>query len=647
MRQHRCYYPRLMAVIVEYLSEEELTTGQVAEENAKRLQVRDLHGRVQRVAPEKVLFRHSAPSIAALLAQIEPLQSAVDVGLLWAALEDDDDAPREAPALARLFFDRDDALHSSAVYRALLADRVFFRRRGRLLTRRSSTEIEQLHQMRAAEQRSATELATTQAALTACPLDAALAQRLERWLRGYPDRALEPGLASLGGDPAEQVFELLLRDGYLPPTAVLEVLRADLCEAHPPAALAQAEALELRPPSAPLSADFAIDDPDTREVDDALSIGADGTLWRIDIDIADATAYVRPGDPIDDEAARRATTVYLPTGRFYMLPERISCDQASLRAGAARPVLRTSIWLDDEATVVRSSWQRAWVVLQRRLSYEQADALLAATEAATDALTSKLQRLDALTRARRERRRTQGALLLQRHEWKLSVDRETAAVEVRTIDAASSSRRIVAELMILTNELAAQLSRERELPTIYRAQAAPTAPLPTLDPTDPLALVALRGLLTPAYLSLRPEAHWALGLGAYTQVTSPLRRYGDLVLQQQIVAHLAGEPPPYDEASLQPLLTTIERVEHAMRRLESSVTQRWALEFVARQDRALPQRAWVLAEVGGGYKVRLADSGADGLLGARAGSYRLGEELLLRVERIAPRRGTLRLVPAA
>lgn len=640
-----------MAVIVEYLSEEELATGQVAEEDAKRLQVRDVHGRVQRVAPDKVLFRHHAPSIAALLTQLEALQASVDVGLLWAALEDDDASPREASQLARLFFERDDALHSSAVYRAVLTDRVFFRRRGRQLTRRSPTEIEQLRQMRAAEQRSAAELATTQAALSARPLDAALAQRLERWLRGQPDRALDPGLATLGGDPAEQVFELLLRDGRLPPTADLEVIRADLREAHPPAVLAHAEALELTAPDAPLTAELAIDDPDTREVDDAVSISADAGLWRLDIDIADATAYVRPGDPIDQEAARRATTVYLPTGRYYMLPERISCERASLLVGAARPVLRTSVWLDEDANVVRSSWQRAWVTLRQRLSYEQADALLADTSAtdgaATDALAGKLRRLEALTQARREQRRKRGALVLQRHEWKIVVQRETAAIEVRPIEPASPARRMVAELMILTNELAAQLSRERQLPTIYRGQAAPTTPLPTLDPTDPLALVLLRGLITPAFLSLRPETHWALGLPAYTQVTSPLRRYGDLVLQQQIVAHLAGDPLPYDETALLTVLGTLERSEQAMRRLENSVTQRWALEYVARQDRALPRRGWIVGEVGGGYKVRLAECGAEGLLNARPGSYRLGQELLLRVERLIPRRGTMRLVPAA
>lgn len=634
-----------MAVIVEYLHEEELSTGQVAEEDAKRLQVRDAHGRVQRVAPDKVLFRHQAPSIAALQAQLEPLQATVDVGLLWAALESDDGAARDASELARLFFERDDALHSSAVYRAVVGDRLFFRRRGRQLTRRSAEEIERLQQQRAAEQRSAAELAATQAALSARPLDPTLAQRLERWLRGQPDRTLEPALARLGDDAAEQVFEWLLRDGQLAPTATLEVLRADLREAHPPAVLAHAASLRLTEPDALLTAELAIDDPDTREVDDAVSLTADAGLWRLDIDIADATAYVRPGDPIDEEAARRTTTVYLPTGRFYMLPERIGCEQASLLTGVPRPVLRTSVWLDDEANVVRSAWQRGWARLAQRLTYEQADAVLA-DSVSVAALALTLRRLEALTSARREQRRRRGALLLQRHEWKVTVDAEATAVEVRAIDAGSPARRMVAELMILTNELAAQLALEQHIPTIYRGQAAPTAPLPALDPQDPLALVRLRGLITPAFLSLQPTAHWALGLAAYTQVTSPLRRYGDLVLQQQIVAHLAGAPLPYDDAALQPLLATLERSEPAMRRLENGVTQRWALEYVARQDRALARRAWIVGEVGGGFKVRLADCGAEGLLGARPGSYRLGQELLVRVERIAPRRGTMRLTPA-
>jgi exoribonuclease-2 len=327
-----------------------------------------------------------------------------------------------------------------------------------------------------------------------------------------------------------------------------------------------------------------------------------------------------------------------------MLPAVIGAQRASLQVGQARPTVCTTVWLDAEGEVVRRQLSRRWVAVTRRLDYEQADRLISDGgepdgERAAAATLRLLARAAGKLRARRV---ADGALLLQRPEWKIRVEDDGQRVVARPIAHDSASRQLVAEMMILANRLGAQMASEARLPVIYRVQAAPAEPLPRLEPGDPAAFAKLRGLLSPAQLSLNPGAHFGLGLPAYTQVTSPLRRYGDLVQQRQLTAHLAGEAPPYDAESLLRVLATVEAVEQESKKIEAAVTQRWALEYVDRlQDkRALAAR--VVGEANKGYRLALLSCGAQGTVVSRR-PQQIGDELLVDVEQVKPRRGLLRL----
>jgi exoribonuclease II len=157
----------------------------------------------------------------------------------------------------------------------------------------------------------------------------------------------------------------LLDTGYLPDTVSLEVSQANLHTEHPAPAIAQAQELTyLTPPRPAWVSAFSIDDDETLEVDDALNVTTEGELWRVDLDIADVAAHVRAGDPMDHEARRRATTVYLATGPLYMLPARLGCELASLTVGQDRPAMRTTVWLNAEAEVVRYELGRTFIRLE-------------------------------------------------------------------------------------------------------------------------------------------------------------------------------------------------------------------------------------------------------------------------------------------
>ncbi len=636
-----------MPKLIEYLGEEQLAIGLVVEQEKKKISITDERGRPAKVLPDKVLFSHSAASIDALQQKLTALAEEVDVALLWETLQDEDrSSALDAAELASLYFDDQGDAYGSAVFRALSQERVHFRRKGKTFEPRSADDLQQLQEQLAAEARSAEEIDQLELTLKRCrkarQLEEGLAQRLERLLRGAEDRELTQALARLSGNPQAEAFNLLLAAKHLSPTASLAVLQADIGERHAEAVRAHAEQLE--PPTAVQvkASAFSIDDPDTLEVDDALSVSEEDGLLRVDIDIADAAAFVRAGDPVDREALRRAATLYLPTGPIYMLPGRIGRELGSLQEGRERPALRTSVWLDSSGQVQRQQLERTFIRVAERLDYDTADELLAQGETPT---AHCLRLLSDLAVKRTALRKAAGSMSFQRPEWKIFVSEDGAEIGVKRLVMDSPSRALVAEMMILTNSIAAQEAQTRGIPLIYRVQPAPTEKLPEVDPRDPAIFVKMRGLLKPATLSLQPEAHWGLGLSAYTQISSPLRRYADLVMQRQLCANLAGEAPPHDAQELYKVLAAAEATERENRRLEATVTIRWAMEYVQRMEQKQGLEGIVQAEAAGGYRVELSVCGVHGILVDKK-RYQPGEKILVDVTSVKPRKRQLRLKPA-
>jgi exoribonuclease-2 len=630
-----------VARIVEYLTGDQLRAALVEGEEKKKLQLVNVAGRKTRLPPDKVLFEHSAVTVESFVRQRDALAEEVDVELLWETVQENAAAQDLTAAdLARTYFDDASSLHCSALFQRLVTERVHFRRRGPAFQPRSPSDLEQLRRQHEAEHQRRAEQEALTRALGESPLDRALGARLERWLRGQEDKVLAGVLEPLAKDPAVYAIDLLLDAGHLAPTADLPVLQANLRADHPAAVLAHAEALP-RPdgPAAVAPAAFSIDDAETREVDDVLTVTREGAALRVDIDIADVAACVKKGDPADREAQRRASTAYLPTGVFYMLPERIGCDLASLHVGEPRPAMRTSVWFDGDGQLLRHELSRVTIRVGEHLDYTTADGLLGSGEGAT---AEALRLLNDVAGHCRAARRKAGAVSFQRPEWKIRVSADGAELHITPIAAHSPSRQMVAEMMILAGRLAAERAAEAGLPMIYRVQPPPSGNVPSLEPDDPAAFAKLRGLLQPASLSLEPKWHWGLGVRSYTQVTSPLRRFADLVAQRQLSALLEDERPPYGADDLLKVLANAEAVERELKRTESLVTERWALEAVARLDQPTGLPGQVLSETAGGYKVMLLLCGAVGLLTTKK-KLEIGEAVTVDVQRVRPRRATLRL----
>lgn len=299
---------------------------------------------------------------------------------------------------------------------------------------------------------------------------------------------------------------------------------------------------------------FTIDDEDTLDIDDALGLEelADGrhALW---IHIADPGRLIQPDSPLDLEARRRASSLYLARGTLPMFPPRLANGVFSLRQGRSSAAWSLRLELDDQGELHSQRLVRSWIRPAYRLSYADADELieLAPPQEPAPAL------LHRLLERRRQWRLRRGALCLDQPEGRIHSHGEDAEL---AISEPTAARALVAEAMILVGAVVAELGRQHGLALPYRSQPAAALPaaeeLALLEP-GPVRHAALKRCLSRGHMGVTPAAHFSLGLDAYVQATSPIRRYGDLLVQRQLEAHLSGRPP-LDDAAMAALLEQIE-----------------------------------------------------------------------------------------
>ncbi|PZV22100.1 MAG: ribonuclease II [Cyanobium sp.] len=285
---------------------------------------------------------------------------------------------------------------------------------------------------------------------------------------------------------------------------------------------------------------YTLDDPDTLEIDDALSLEQLGDgRQRLWVHIADPGRLVPPESPLDLEARRRASSLYLADRVVPMFPFPLATGPFSLRQGHRCAAWSTAIELDDEGAVADVEIVRSWVLPTYRLSYADGDALIELAPKEEPDLAS----IDALLERRRRWRVAQGALQMEQPEGRIrAVDGQTSV----EITDPSPARALVAEAMILNGAVIAAYGVSEGLALPYRGQPSaelpPAAQLEALPP-GPVRHMALRRCLTRGVTGVQPCHHFSLGLSAYVQATSPIRRYADLVVQRQLAAHQQHQPP--------------------------------------------------------------------------------------------------------
>ena len=279
---------------------------------------------------------------------------------------------------------------------------------------------------------------------------------------------------------------------------VLEGLMLDrgLHRSYARAAAAEAEGAADDPYAADARVDltalptFTIDPDDARDFDDAISARREDGHVRVWVHIADVTAYVRPGGPLEREALRRGTSVYVPGAVEPMLPEVLSNRACSLRPGEDR--LAVTVEMEVHGTDVRNvSFHRSRVRSDRRLTYGEVDEVFAGRARAEEPWAAPLEAAREVARALQERR---DSLELGAPEPTFEFDSDGHVSAVR-YEEQTESHRLIEQLMILANEQVAGYLADARLPTLYRVHERPEPQavvrlvdqLATLDvPTPPL-----------------------------------------------------------------------------------------------------------------------------------------------------------------
>jgi exoribonuclease-2 len=541
--------------------------------------------------------------------QIRASAQTIDLKELWELLQEEAVEAWPWRELAGLVLSsQENPLTTAGVLEALYSQNLYFKERkaGEFSVRDAkSVEEVQLQQQREQERAQAQEgfFAWLQAQLAGPASTAPPPAEADRYLDLLKGLALHGDfyekkpqaqrlLDEIGfrakGHPWDVAFQLLVALGVWSPDEELSLLRYQIQTHFSAEVLQKAEQTpEFTPEGQPYTDltglfTFTIDDAETTDIDDALSVHTEDGKTIIGIHIADASYFVVPGSELDKVALTRGTSVYLPGRRFPMLPPIISEERASLCAGTLRPTLSFFAHIDDEGHIHNERISRSFLRVGRRLTYAEADILLQ-EETASDPCSAPLQSLLHITQARRALRVSHGAVIIEGEEVKVRVSNGDISVSV--LSSSSPSRSLVGECMILANEMAARYCHSQQVPALYIGQPAPDETLaPAATFASPRVFVqAARRAMKPSQMGTTPATHAALGLDVYTQATSPLRRYHDLQLQHQIKHHLTHGTALFGEEQLQVIAASAQSATGDAKRCERESTRYWLLRYLEKQ----------------------------------------------------------------
>ncbi|MBW4444585.1 MAG: ribonuclease R [Plectolyngbya sp. WJT66-NPBG17] len=599
--------------------------------------------------------------IQSFLKEVKPFLDPSSLEVAWEILIEGGDST-DPPELAMLLFSDKSASMCYAAHYLLSEDKLYFKQKSDRYEPRSVTQVAELkHQIEMEAQRQRDwqsfleriELALQGNSVEWQPKERPRLDALERFatVEEAPNRssAIEVLAALKRPETSPAAFQLLVDLGIWSPHENLFLRRAQIPMQFSHKVL-EVSHHRLEFPPADLDVNrldlthlkvYTIDDESTREIDDGLSVEVlpDGRekIW---IHIADPTRWVEPGDELDLDARKRITTIYLPTGMIPMFPSELATGPMSLNPGKICCALSFAVTLTKEGAVEDYSIHASSIRSTYRLTYDDVDEMLQLS-------VQGEPEIEALAKWAKQRtlwRQSQGAISIHMPESSVKV-KSDGEVTIEVLDD-SISRQLVAEMMILAGEVAARYAQTHNLPLPFRGQPQPELPsdeeLLQL-PAGPVRSCAIRRCMPRSELTITAARHASLGLDTYTQVTSPIRRYSDLVAHFQIKAHLRGDVLPFSVEEVKELMINIGLAVQEAVFVERHTNRYWSLEYLRRHSdevwEALMLR-WLREHEGLGL-VLLEDLGLE-LPMVFQRSIRPGDQLHLKVSLVDPRRDEIR-----
>ena len=376
----------------------------------------------------------------------------------------------------------------------------------------------------------------------------------------------------------------------------------------------------------------AIDPSDARDHDDAIWAEPDGEGgFRALIAIADVSYYVRPGSSLDRDARKRGNSVYFPDRVVPMLPEVLSADVCSLRAGEDRAAMACHVTFTAEGKVTSWRFTRAVVRIHEVIAYEEAQRRI---EAGED--DPQLTALWSAWRALNAARNARDPLALDLPERRVVLD-EHGKIQEIALRQSLDAHKVVEDFMITANVAAAKALEAKFAPVVYRIHEPPSREklvalkdyLATFDKQLSLGQVITPGLFnrmlkdiadesekavimeavlrsqTQAFYGPRNAGHFGLALGSYAHFTSPIRRYSDLLVHRALVDGYGLElPAPKGKLPAHSGLSERDRAD--LTRVSEAISQTERRAMMAERDTIDRYvAAWLSARVGEVFECRV------------------------------------------
>jgi exoribonuclease-2 len=342
---------------------------------------------------------------------------------------------------------------------------------------------------------------------------------------------------------------------------------------------------------------LTIDGPMTRDFDDALSLSVEEDRIHLGIHIADVAGIIEPGTLLDEEASQRGTSLYLPRHQIPMLPVALSQEALSLKQGCDRPAISLLAVLDRDGNLLESRFVQSLVRVEKQWTYDEVNESFDSEP--------RFREMRRLSQVLRQRRMDQGALVLSLPEIAVEVTAQGAVV-LHKVEQDTPSRGMVAELMIFYNWLAARFCKEHQIPAIYRCQEAPVERLSSEENRYIYYVFKQRRKLSPLSIRTEPKPHSSLGVDMYTTVTSPIRRYYDVLVQRQIRSYLCRGAPLYTREEVEKKRLVLDPLLKSIELLTRNSTRYWIQKYLA-QHVGEKFHALVLDVIRNKYRVLLSD----------------------------------------
>lgn len=594
--------------IVEYIDRQKIICAVVQQVKQKRLRLLAENNREVNLSITRVCHHSSnqldpelrRDEIVSLLKQIAAhrrhLTRQIDIEKLWEIVNSEQEWI-DLPTMTGLCFpESPDSDHESAVVRAFFEDRLYFKFGHDCFFPHTKSQVEQIEFRRYEDERknrlidegtawvqktSATEEPLT---IESMSIDQkTIVTILKRYyLFGKDSNESDIAKSILKNaeiDSDNGLFDFLVRMGVFDKDENIELLRHDIPIEFPTNVQEKAQALMSMPPAdhsvhrrvdltglSPMT----IDGPATLDFDDAVTLEPQGQNFRIGIHITDVAHYVKRGDPIDTDAMRRGTSIYMPDQKISMLYPGLSEELCSLKAGAVRPAISTLVDMDAQGKildyqVVPSLIRVASQLFYRdvNLSIDTSPSLISLCELAKQ---FRLQRFEA------------NAVHISLPEIHLWLDEE-GDIHLNRLDRESPARMMVSELMILANSVTARFLSEHNMPGIFRSQAEPQKRLYQGLEENLFQNWMQRRHLSRFMLSHTAEKHVGLGVDSYVTGTSPIRKYSDLVCQRQIRAIL-GMEEPYSAEEIDHIIATMQTPLAQVGQIQRKRNRYWLLKYL-------------------------------------------------------------------